>query len=47
MYELGKRLTCARCGTQCLVIHPSEPGELLCCDQPMSLDEPKKLPSSD
>lgn len=47
MYELGKRLTCAVCGTQCLVIGASGQGELRCCDQPMAVAEPKKLPSAD
>jgi hypothetical protein len=47
VYEVGKRLTCPECGTQCLVIGASAPGELTCCDQPMNLDAAKKLPSSD
>jgi transcription elongation factor Elf1 len=47
MYELGKRMTCANCGSQCLVIAATDVGVLTCCGQPMELDEAKKLPSSD
>ncbi len=46
-YQIGKRLTCEVCGTQCLVTKASEPGELECCGQQMSLQEPKQLASSD
>lgn len=46
-YELGKRLKCEVCGSECLVTKPSEAGELSCCGQSMQLQEPKQLASSD
>jgi hypothetical protein len=44
--ELGKRYVCAECATQVLVSKAGE-GELACHGQPMAIDAPKALPSSD
>jgi len=44
--QLGKRLTCEKCGTQVLCTKAGE-GAVQCCDQDMKLMERKKLPSSD
>lgn len=46
-YQLGKRLTCEVCGTQCLVTKASDAGELECCGKHMTTQEPKQLASSD
>ena len=46
-YELGKRYTCDSCGAGCMVLKPSTAGVLTCCGEPMTLQEAKKLPSSD
>jgi hypothetical protein len=44
--QLGKRFQCEQCGTEVLCIKPSE-GEVICCDAPMKLMQPKVLPSAD
>ena len=44
--QLGKRLTCEKCGAQVLVTKAGA-GEVSCCGQPMKIVEPKPLPSSD
>lgn len=43
---LGKRYECATCGTQALCTVPGS-GELVCCEQPMAVMQPRPLPSSD
>lgn len=44
--ELGKRYVCSQCVTQVLVSKAGD-GELTCHGEPMTLDAPKALPSSD
>ena len=44
--QLGKRYTCAVCGSSVLCTKSGE-GEIYCCDAVMELQEPRKLPSSD
>jgi hypothetical protein len=44
--ELGKRYVCAHCAVQVLVMKPG-PGTLECHGEPMTVDAPKPLPSSD
>ena len=44
--ELGKRYVCAHCAVQVLVSKAGD-GELTCHGEPMSVDVPKGLPSSD
>lgn len=46
MSELGKRYTCTKCGTVVLTIKAGE-GQLACCDEPMTTDDPKPIPSGD
>ena len=43
---LGKRYRCETCGTEVLCTKASE-GEIACCDKPMTLQEPRAVPSSD
>ena len=44
--QLGKRYVCESCGTQVLCTKAGG-GEINCCDQTMTLQVPKPLPSSD
>ena len=44
--QLGKRYTCATCGSSVLCTKSGE-GEIYCCEAVMELQEPRKLPSSD
>ncbi len=44
--QLGKRMTCPKCGAQVLVTKGGA-GQVACCDQPMQLVEAKPLPSAD
>jgi hypothetical protein len=44
--QLGKRFQCENCNTEVLCIKPGE-GEVICCEQPMKLMQPKVLPSAD
>ena len=44
--QLGKRYTCATCGTLVLCTKTGE-GAAQCCNADMELQEPRKLPSSD
>ena len=44
--ELGKRYECEVCGTTLLCTKAGD-GELECHDQPMQIQAPRKLPSSD
>ncbi len=44
--QLGKRYTCAVCGTLVLCTKTGE-GVVQCCEVDMELQEPRKLPSSD
>lgn len=44
--QLGKRYKCENCGTEVLCIKGSN-GEVVCCDKPMTLLQPKMLPSAD
>ncbi|MSQ33740.1 MAG: hypothetical protein EXR60_04905 [Dehalococcoidia bacterium] len=45
--QLGKRLTCEKCGTQVLCTKAGD-GQVVCCDgKPMAIMQPKALPSSD
>jgi desulfoferrodoxin-like iron-binding protein len=46
MSELGKRYTCEKCGAVVLTIKAGE-GQLACCSQPMTTDDPKPIPSGD
>lgn len=46
-FPLGKRYECEACGTQSLVTKSRDEGSPICCDAPMSLQEPKELASSD
>ncbi len=43
---LGKRYRCASCGIEVLCTKAGY-GELSSCDKPMSVQDPKPLPSSD
>jgi desulfoferrodoxin-like iron-binding protein len=43
---LGKRYVCTRCGNQVLCTRPGD-GELICCKQPMEVQQPRALPSAD
>jgi hypothetical protein len=43
---LGKRYACEVCGAEVLCIKTGE-GEIYCHDQPMKMQQPKPLPSSD
>ncbi|MBI4497811.1 MAG: hypothetical protein HY689_07935 [Chloroflexi bacterium] len=44
--QLGKRYVCEICGTEILCTKPGA-GEVGCDGQPMKLQVPKPLPSSD
>ncbi len=44
--QLGKRYECSVCETTILCTKAGE-GELNCHDQPMEIQAPRKLPSSD
>ena len=44
--QLGKRYTCAECGSSVLCTKTGE-GVINCCDSEMEIQEPRKLPSSD
>jgi desulfoferrodoxin-like iron-binding protein len=46
MSELGKRYTCEKCGAVVLAIKAGD-GQLECCGQPMTTDDPKPIPSGD
>ena len=46
MAKLGKRYTCETCGTQVLITKSGDT-DPQCHGMPMSLEEPKKLASSD
>ncbi|MBI4285645.1 MAG: hypothetical protein HY670_07070 [Chloroflexi bacterium] len=46
MSQLGKRYRCEVCGTEALCTKTGE-GTPNCCDQPMVVQEPKPIPSSD
>ena len=44
--ELGKRYECEVCETTILCTKAGD-GEIVCHDQPMEIQAPRKLPSSD
>ncbi len=44
--ELGKRFKCEVCGCEVLCTKAGA-GLVHCCDQPMTVQKPKALPSSD
>ena len=44
--QVGKRYVCSECPAQVLVSKAGD-GELSCHGQPMSIEAPKPLPSSD
>lgn len=44
--QLGKRYVCAHCEAQLLVVKGGE-GSLECHGEPMTIEAPKALPSSD
>ena len=44
--QLGKRYVCETCGSGVLCTKSGE-GEIDCCENPMEIQEPRKLPSSD
>jgi hypothetical protein len=44
--QLGKRFQCETCNTEVLCIKAGD-GEVMCCDGPMKLLQPKVLPSAD
>ncbi len=44
--QLGKRFQCEQCGTEVLCIKAGD-GEVQCCAVPMTLLQPKVLPSAD
>jgi len=46
MNQLGKRYRCEKCGTEVLCTKAGE-GVAMCCDQEMTAQEPRPLPSSD
>jgi len=43
---LGKRFLCEVCKSEVLITKASD-GDLECCDQPMTMQQPRPLPSSD
>jgi hypothetical protein len=47
MLSVGKRYTCGTCGTQILVTKPGNDAEPTCCGAPLTVEEPKKVASSD
>ena len=44
--QLGKRYRCEICGTEVLCTKKGD-GTAVCCDQAMTLVQPRTLPSSD
>lgn len=44
--QLGKRYKCEICGTEALCTKKGD-GAVYCCEQEMSLVQPRPLPSSD
>jgi len=44
--QLGKRYRCEICGTEVLITKAGE-GQVECCGQPMQVQQPRPLPSSD
>ncbi|MFC1910262.1 desulfoferrodoxin [Chloroflexota bacterium] len=44
--QLGKRYRCTKCGTEVLNTKAGD-GAVSCCDQPMEVQEPRQIPSSD
>ena len=44
--QLGKRYECPVCGTTVLCTKAGD-GASYCCDQEMTMQQPRKLPSSD
>jgi hypothetical protein len=44
--QLGKRYVCAQCPAQ-LLVSKSGDGSLVCHGEPMTVETPKPLPSSD
>ena len=44
--QLGKRYSCAVCGTMVLCTKTGD-GVVHCCDAEMELQQPRQLPSSD
>jgi desulfoferrodoxin-like iron-binding protein len=44
--QLGKRFKCEVCGSEVLCVKAGG-GAVICCDQEMTLQQPKPLPSSD
>jgi desulfoferrodoxin-like iron-binding protein len=44
--SLGKRYSCAKCGTEILCTKAGA-GEVVCCGEPMKTKEAKAIPSSD
>lgn len=44
--QLGKRYRCETCGTEVLCTKKGE-GTVICCEQEMTLVQPRPLPSSD
>ena len=44
--QLGKRYLCEICKTEVLITKAGD-GEVECCGQPMTVQEPRPLPSSD
>ena len=44
--QLGKRFRCEACGSEVLCVKAGE-GTIICCDQEMTLQQPRPLPSSD
>lgn len=47
MLTVGKRYTCGTCGTQVLVTKPGKDAEPICHGQPLTVEEPKQVASSD
>ncbi len=44
--QLGKRYRCKVCGSEALCTKEGA-GAITCCDQPMEVQEPRAIPSSD
>ena len=44
--QLGKRFQCEICGTEVLCIKAGD-GAVECCSQPMTMMQPRVLPSAD
>ncbi len=47
MLKVGKRYSCATCGTQVLVTKPGGEADPTCHGAPLEVEEPKKVSSSD